>query len=85
MAKLKVLWCRVMHRNIAYGGGDVYWCRKCLSRFPVPWILARRPPGPIVASAGSSARSFGGDFQTVGRRSAVGVLPALPLDKASAA
>ena len=37
MANLKIVWCRVMHRDVAYGGGDVYWCRRCSCRFPVPW------------------------------------------------
>jgi hypothetical protein len=41
MSKLKLVWCRAMHDAIAYGGGDVYWCRKCLCRFPVPWVSAR--------------------------------------------
>jgi hypothetical protein len=37
MSRLKIFWCRLAHNDIAYGGGEVYWCRRCLSRFSVPW------------------------------------------------
>ena len=39
--ELKVVWCRMIHDDVAYGGGPDYWCRKCLCRFPVPWLSAQ--------------------------------------------
>lgn len=41
MSNWKVTWCRLVHNDIAYGGGGVYWCRRCLCRFPVPWLAVR--------------------------------------------
>ena len=38
VANWKVTWCRVMHDDIAYAGGEEYWCRRCHSRFLVPWL-----------------------------------------------
>ena len=40
MSSIKAVWCRLTHNDIAYGGGRAYWCRKCLCRFPVPWLSA---------------------------------------------
>jgi hypothetical protein len=64
MESLKTAWCRVMHHDIAYGGGDVYWCRKCLCRFPVPWVptwqgrpdekILLPPAAPPVGATGVS-------------------------------
>jgi hypothetical protein len=39
--ELKAGWCRMMHEDVAFGGGPHYWCRKCLCRFPVPWLTAQ--------------------------------------------
>ena len=40
MSNLRVMWCQLMHDDIAYGGGRFYWCRRCLHRFSVPWLPA---------------------------------------------
>src|ERR1041385_521923 len=37
MSKVKELWCRLLHDDIAYGGGGAYWCRRCFCKFQVPW------------------------------------------------
>ena len=39
MSKFKVVWCRMMHADIAYGGGRFYWCRRCRCSFAVPWLV----------------------------------------------
>ena len=39
--ELRTGWCRMMHDDVAFGGGPYYWCRKCLCRFSVPWLTAQ--------------------------------------------
>jgi hypothetical protein len=39
--KLRTVWCRTMHDDVAFSGGQEYWCRKCLCRFSVPWLSAQ--------------------------------------------
>lgn len=55
MDSLKVVWCQLMHDDIAYGGGRSYWCRRCLRRFTVPWLPAadtKQEPAPVAAVKG---------------------------------
>jgi hypothetical protein len=39
--ELRAGWCRMMHDDVAFGGGPYYWCRKCQCRFSVPWLTAQ--------------------------------------------
>ncbi len=54
MPSLKSVWCRMAHRDVAYGGGEYYWCRRCLCRFPVPWKALREKEGPQVVTIDST-------------------------------
>jgi hypothetical protein len=37
LEKLAYGWCRRTHRGVMYSGGDIYYCRTCLRKHPVPW------------------------------------------------
>ncbi|HZS50308.1 MAG TPA: hypothetical protein VFA54_05570, partial [Bryobacterales bacterium] len=54
MPSLKSVWCRMTHRDVAYGGGEYYWCRRCLCRFPVPWKALRENEGAKTRTAGTT-------------------------------
>jgi hypothetical protein len=58
MSRFKPVWCRAMHRDIAYGGGGVYWCRRCLCRFPVPWVPAPNGKAQDRPTPAISRREF---------------------------